>query len=332
MNTALRISVTQGTGADSVEIHNQILWGATNYLVDVTPTDGNVRLNILRIYAPIYDDPYMSVVTFSAPTRSGLQYETRSELAQVCPTPTDPYRFGFNGQQKDNEYAGIGNSLEFKYRGFDPRIGRFRSVDPLVATYPWNSPYAFAENKPISGRDLKGLEYGGAIPFPVEPLIELPRFPIPQIAIPAPPAFPLPPAFPPVLQPLPNTGWLPNLPQPPSSLNMDWSDWEKVGDAIDMTDTKTWPQPPLPGNWQESDPEPGQKRWQQAKDLGHKRLKNENGDVVRPHLPDKQHPRWHWDFRLVATTTSRGKTLPLRGLRSHQGKFSERTFLLFPIS
>jgi len=33
------------------------------------------------------------------------------------------------------------------------------SVDPLADSYPWNSTYAFAENKPISGIDLDGLEY-----------------------------------------------------------------------------------------------------------------------------------------------------------------------------
>ena len=35
------------------------------------------------------------------------------------------------------------------------------SVDPLARKYPWNSTYAFAENSPISGIDLEGLEYLG---------------------------------------------------------------------------------------------------------------------------------------------------------------------------
>lgn len=35
---------------------------------------------------------------------------------------------------------------------------RFLSVDPLTVNYPWNSPYAFAENDVIRSVDLDGLE------------------------------------------------------------------------------------------------------------------------------------------------------------------------------
>ena len=43
-------------------------------------------------------------------------------------------------------------------RVYDPRIGRFLSVDPLTKTYPWNSTYAYAENDVIRSTDLDGLE------------------------------------------------------------------------------------------------------------------------------------------------------------------------------
>jgi len=69
------------------------------------------------------------------------------------------YRYGFQNQEKDNEIAGEGNTYEFKYREYDPRTGRFWSVDPLAHKYPWNSTYAFCENRVIDGRDLEGLEY-----------------------------------------------------------------------------------------------------------------------------------------------------------------------------
>ena len=46
------------------------------------------------------------------------------------------------------------------YRIHDPRIGRFMSVDPLASQYPFNSPYAFAENSVIRFIDLEGLEQG----------------------------------------------------------------------------------------------------------------------------------------------------------------------------
>ncbi|MEO8932892.1 MAG: RHS repeat-associated core domain-containing protein [Xanthomarina sp.] len=72
---------------------------------------------------------------------------------------SDSYRYGFQGQEKDDEVKGEGNSLNYKYRMHDPRIGRFFTTDPLESSYPWNSPYAFSENRVIDGVELEGLEY-----------------------------------------------------------------------------------------------------------------------------------------------------------------------------
>ncbi|PHR44282.1 MAG: hypothetical protein COA32_14810 [Fluviicola sp.] len=69
-----------------------------------------------------------------------------------------PYRYGFQGQEKDDEVKGEGNSINYKYRMHDPRIGRFFAVDPLAYQYPHNSPYAFSENRVIDGLELEGLE------------------------------------------------------------------------------------------------------------------------------------------------------------------------------
>lgn len=69
------------------------------------------------------------------------------------------YRFGFQGQEKDNEvYGSDGTSYAFKYRMHDPRVGRFWSIDPLAAQYPHNSPYAFSENRVVDSGELEGLE------------------------------------------------------------------------------------------------------------------------------------------------------------------------------
>lgn len=70
----------------------------------------------------------------------------------------DNYRFGFNGMEKDNEPKGLGNSLDFNFRMYDSRLGRFMSIDPLAKHFPWNSTYAFAENDVIRAKDLEGLE------------------------------------------------------------------------------------------------------------------------------------------------------------------------------
>ena len=71
---------------------------------------------------------------------------------------TDDYRYGFQGQEKDDEVKGEGNSYNYKYRMHDPRIGRFFAVDPLEKDFPWNSPYAFSENRTLDGVELEGLE------------------------------------------------------------------------------------------------------------------------------------------------------------------------------
>jgi len=68
------------------------------------------------------------------------------------------YRYGFQGQDRDDEVKGAGNSINFKYRMHDPRLGRFFAIDPLFKEYPWNSPYAFSENRVIDRIELEGLE------------------------------------------------------------------------------------------------------------------------------------------------------------------------------
>lgn len=68
------------------------------------------------------------------------------------------YRYSFQGQESDGEIKGEGNSVNYKYRMHDPRLGRFLSVDPLAPDYPHNSPYAFSENRVIDMVELEGLE------------------------------------------------------------------------------------------------------------------------------------------------------------------------------
>jgi hypothetical protein len=82
------------------------------------------------------------------------------------------YRFHFNGQEADNEVAGSGNIYSFQFRTNDVRLGKFLSVDPLEKEYPWNSPYAFAENRVIDGKELEGLEYQNANGVGLGPLSE----------------------------------------------------------------------------------------------------------------------------------------------------------------
>ena len=69
------------------------------------------------------------------------------------------YRYGFNGKENDTEIKGEGNQQDYGMRIYDPRLGRFLSVDPLAKTYPELTPYQFASNSPIAGVDLDGGEF-----------------------------------------------------------------------------------------------------------------------------------------------------------------------------
>jgi len=71
------------------------------------------------------------------------------------------YRYGFNGMEKDDEVAGSGNSYTTEYRSYDPRLGRWKSIDPLFSSFPWQSPYASFDNNPIYFVDPKGLAAEG---------------------------------------------------------------------------------------------------------------------------------------------------------------------------
>jgi RHS repeat-associated protein len=66
--------------------------------------------------------------------------------------------YSFQGQEHDDEVKGDGNSVNYKYRMHDPRLGRFFAVDPLASHYSYNSPYAFSENVLINCIELEGLE------------------------------------------------------------------------------------------------------------------------------------------------------------------------------
>ncbi|MDB5138891.1 MAG: cell well associated RhsD protein [Mucilaginibacter sp.] len=85
-----------------------------------------------------------------------------------------PYRYGFNGKENDNEVKldWSGNNIngaqqDYGERIYDPRIGRFLSVDPITGKYPELTSYQFASDRPIDGVDQDGLEWNGAMTLAV---------------------------------------------------------------------------------------------------------------------------------------------------------------------
>jgi RHS repeat-associated protein len=69
------------------------------------------------------------------------------------------YRYGFNGMEKDDEVKGQGNHMTTPFRQYDPRIGRWMTMDPIV--HVDQSPYMAFNNNPIYFADPSGLKGGG---------------------------------------------------------------------------------------------------------------------------------------------------------------------------
>src|SRR5690554_3105426 len=72
----------------------------------------------------------------------------------------------FNGMEHDMEVSGEGNSYTTEFRQYDPRLGRWKSLDPLMGIQAHLSPYQAFNNNPIYFVDPLGLIGGPAKEMP----------------------------------------------------------------------------------------------------------------------------------------------------------------------
>ncbi|UKB82735.1 hypothetical protein LF887_17175 [Chryseobacterium sp. MEBOG06] len=75
------------------------------------------------------------------------------------------YRYSTQGQEKQEDTKWS----SFKWRNYDPTIGRFFNIDPLSEKYAYQSHYNFSENRVVDGRELEGLEWVSTKIFRVAP-------------------------------------------------------------------------------------------------------------------------------------------------------------------
>ena len=73
---------------------------------------------------------------------------------RVANRESEVYPYGFNGQERDDELYGSGNSYTAEFWQYDSRLGRRWNQDPVFR--PWESPYAVMGNNPIWNIDPKG--------------------------------------------------------------------------------------------------------------------------------------------------------------------------------
>src|SRR5690606_11842791 len=93
------LQVIEQIGGQPVVIGGLKLPGVGSHRINFTPTGSMVYLQLLG--------PYVMKMGSVCVTYPQTVQETY--LAEICDEDKDRYRFGFNGQEKVNEIAGIGN-------------------------------------------------------------------------------------------------------------------------------------------------------------------------------------------------------------------------------
>jgi RHS repeat-associated protein len=131
------------------------LYEMTNHLGNVLTVINDIKVPYQSGADILY---YATITNTSDYSPFGVTLDTDGGRTQHL-NPNSKYRFRFQGQEMDDEIKGDGNSVNYTYRMHDPRLGRFFAIDPLAASYPWNSTYAFSENRLIDGVELEGLEF-----------------------------------------------------------------------------------------------------------------------------------------------------------------------------
>jgi YD repeat-containing protein len=115
---------------------------------DGTYVNGLKAISVLDNISDYYQAEYQSFgmyYAFGAPLTGRGYVKLNSPM----------YRYGFNGQEKDDEVAGVGNSNTAEYWQYDTRLGRRFNVDPI--TYPWHGSYTCFNSNPINFNDPLGL-------------------------------------------------------------------------------------------------------------------------------------------------------------------------------
>jgi len=120
-------------------------------LSNMTATTRTFWVNDILVYNTKILNYTADVVQYTDYSPYGVELDQRNSVGNT-------YRNGFQGQERDNEIKGEGNSLNYQYRMHDPRIGRFFAVDPLTHQYSHYTPYSFSGNKVIAYRELEGME------------------------------------------------------------------------------------------------------------------------------------------------------------------------------
>ena len=148
------VSAVYPGGIDS-EFKFQYVYNHTDHLGNIRQniTKENGQLTVLREHNYY---PFGLLHRGYNEEKEDLKYDKEQDFIFTVQAQAGRYKYKFQGQERQEDLDLGWDS--FKYRNYDYAIGRFFNVDPLAAKYPYNSTYAFQENKLGLGRELEGLE------------------------------------------------------------------------------------------------------------------------------------------------------------------------------
>jgi len=116
--------------------------------------------NVLSVISdkPIPHDNGGSVDYFLADIKISQDYSPFGVIlsGRNFSSDTMGYRYGFNGQERDDQVSGKGNSYTAEFWQYDSRLGRRWNPDPVFKEY--ESPYATFANNPIWFVDPNGAD------------------------------------------------------------------------------------------------------------------------------------------------------------------------------
>lgn len=130
--------------------------GTLSYVFQYKDHLGNVRLS----YARNAGSGLTDIVEENNYYPFGLEHQGYNNISKFTNANAIAEQYKFQGQERQDELSLNWDS--FKWRNYDYAIGRFMCIDPLAEKYSYQSPYNFAENRIIDGRELEGLEWVNA--------------------------------------------------------------------------------------------------------------------------------------------------------------------------
>lgn len=119
----------------------------------VRPSVNKVTLAIDNI-SSFATAPTMGLFSVAAVSYDSLAYWSQWAPVTICDKNTDKYPFGFNGQMKSNDVAGIGNFNTAEFWEYNTRTGRRLNLDPRPNVS--RSGYAAFSGNPVWLMDIKG--------------------------------------------------------------------------------------------------------------------------------------------------------------------------------